>query len=100
MKMCLCAQSLSLVQLFVTPWTVIHQAPLSMDFPGRILEWVPFPSPEDLLDPGIEPKCPPSPALAGGFLTTEPTGKPKYFVNQPLSWIFQGYTYSNCNTTF
>ena len=39
----------------------------------RILEWLPFPSPGDLLDPGIEPK---SPALAGGFFTTVPPGKP------------------------
>ena len=35
-------------------------------FQGRILEWVPFPSPGDLPDPGIEPT---SPALAGGFFT-------------------------------
>ena len=38
-----------------------------------ILEWVPFPSPGDLPDPGIEPV---SPALAGGFYTTEPPEKP------------------------
>ena len=39
----------------------------------RILEWVDFPSPRDLLDPGIEPKSPKSPKspeLAGGFFTT------------------------------
>ena len=40
---------------------------------ARILEWVAFPSPGDLPDPGIKPA---SPALAGGFLTTEPPGKP------------------------
>ena len=39
----------------------------------RILEWVPFPSLEDLPNPGIEPT---SPALAGSFFTTEPPGKP------------------------
>ena len=39
---------------------------------ARILEWVPFPSPGDLPDPGSEPM---SPALAGGFFTTEPPGK-------------------------
>ena len=39
---------------------------------ARILAWVPFPSPGDLPDPGIEPT---SPALAGGFFTTEPPGK-------------------------
>ena len=65
---------LSYVQLFATPWTVAHQAPLSMGFP-RQEYWsgLPFPPPGDLLDPGIEPK---SPALAGGFFTTEPPGKP------------------------
>ena len=35
---------------------------------------VPFPAPEDIPDPGIEPT---SPASAGGFFTTEPPGKPK-----------------------
>ena len=47
-----------------------------MGFP-RQESWsgLPFPSPGDLPDPGIEPM---SPALAGGFFTTEPPGKPKY----------------------
>ena len=55
---------------FATPWTVAHQAPLSTGFP-RQEYWsgLPFPSPGDLPDPGIEPM---SPALAGGFFTTEP----------------------------
>ena len=68
------AQSLCLVQLSATPWTVAHQAPLSMGF-SRQDYWsgLPFPSPGDLPDPGIEPT---SPALAGGFLTTVPPGKP------------------------
>ena len=39
-------------------------------FQARILEWVPFPTPGDLLDPGIEPISLMSPALAGGFFTT------------------------------
>ena len=42
---------------------------------ARILEWVPFPSPGDLPDPGIEPTY----ALAGGFFTTEPPRKPILF---------------------
>ena len=52
--MCVCV--LSRVQLFVTPWTVAHQAPLSMGF-SRQEYWsgLPFPSPDDLPDPGIEP---------------------------------------------
>ena len=52
-------QFLSPVQLFVTPWTVTCQAPLSMEFP-RQEYWsgLPFPSPGDLPDPGIELMCP------------------------------------------
>ena len=54
-----------------------HQAPLSMGFP-RQEYWsgLPFPTPGDLPDPGIESASPASPALAGGFFTTEPHGKP------------------------
>ena len=43
---------------------------------ARILEWVSFPSPGDLSHPGIELALLASPALAGGFFTTEPLGKP------------------------
>ena len=42
----------------------------------------PFPTPGDLPNPGIEPAAPASPALAGGFFTTEPPGKPKGGVNR------------------
>ena len=67
-------KSLSCVRLFATPWTVAHQAPWSMGIlQARILEWVAIPSPGDLPNPGMEPK---SPALAGGFFTAEPLGKP------------------------
>ena len=68
---------LSHVHLFMTPWTVAHQAPLSM-WISRQEYWsgLPFPSPGDLPDPGIEPESLVSPALAGGFFTTEPPGKP------------------------
>ena len=63
---------LSRVRLFVTPWTIACQAPLSMRFP-RQEHWsgLPFPPPGDLPDPGIEPKSV-APALAGRFFTTEP----------------------------
>ena len=66
-------QLLSHVRLFATPWTIAHQAPLSMGF-SRQEYWsrLPFPSPGDLPDPGIKPA---SPALACGFFTTEPPGK-------------------------
>ena len=76
--MCVCVQLLSHVQLFSTPWTVAHQAPQSMEFP-RQEYWsgLPFPSPRDLPDPGIEPSSLTSPVLAGGFLTNEPPGKPQ-----------------------
>ena len=66
-------RSLSHVHLFCNPMDC-SQAPLSMRFP-RPDYWsgVPFPSPGDLPDPRIEPT---SPALAGGFFTTEASGKP------------------------
>ena len=68
------AQSLSHVLLFVIPWTVAHQAPLSMGFP-RQEYWseLPFPPPGDLPDPGIKPMSLASPALAGRFFTTSAT---------------------------
>ena len=61
----------SCVWLFVTPWTIDLQASLSMEF-SKQEYWsrLPFPSPRDLPDPGIEPKSPVSPVLAGGFFTT------------------------------
>ena len=57
------------------PWTVAHQAPLSMGF-SRQDYWgrLPFPPPGDLPDPGIEPTSLVSPALASGFFTTLPPG--------------------------
>ena len=68
---------LSHVRLFATPWTVAHQAPPSMEF-SRQEYWsgLPFPSPGDLPKPGIKPA---SPALAGGFFTTESPGKPLFY---------------------
>ena len=66
---------LSRVRLFVTPWTVAYQAPLSMGF-SRQEYWsgLPFPSPGDLPDPGIKPG---SPTLEADALTSEPLGKPR-----------------------
>ena len=66
-------KSLSRVQLFATPWTVAYQASLSMGFP-RQEYWsgLPFPSPGDLPDPGINPG---SSALEADALTSEPPGK-------------------------
>ena len=66
-------QSLSCVRLFVTPWTIAHQAPPSMGS-SRQEYWsgLPFPSPGDLPDPGIEPR---SPIMQADALTSEPPGK-------------------------
>ena len=63
---------LNRVRLFAIPWTVAHQAPPSMGF-SREEYWseLPFPSPGDLPDLGIEPS---SPALQADTLTSEPTG--------------------------
>ena len=68
-------KSLSPVRLFATPWTVAYQDPLSMVF-SRQEYWsgLPYPSPGDLPDPGIEPRSPTSPA---DILPSEPPGKPK-----------------------
>ena len=69
-------QSLSRVLLFATPWTVAHQAPLSVGFP-RLEYWsgLPFLTPQDLPDPGIKPVFLASPSLAGGFFTAVPAGR-------------------------
>ena len=65
---------LSHVQLFVTPWTVAHQVPLSMEF-SKQEYWsgLLFPPPGDLPNPGIEPG---SPTLQADALLSEPPGKP------------------------
>ena len=92
----------SRVRLFVTPWTVAHQAPLSVEF-SRQEYWarLPFPSPGDLPNPGIKPR---SPALRAGALPSEPPGnhdQPRqhikkqrhYFANKGPS--SQGYGFSS-----
>ena len=73
LEMKVCVQLLSRVRLFATLWSVARQSPLSMEF-SRQEYWsgLPFPTPDDLLNPGIEPQ---SPASAGGFCTTVPPGK-------------------------
>ena len=69
--------SLCQVQLFETTQTIARRTLLSKEF--FIHEhWsgLPFPPPGNLPDPGIKPESPTVPALAGGFFTTEPPGKP------------------------
>ena len=76
---CCAVSRSSQVRLFVTPWTIARQAPLSMGFP-RQEYWsgLSFPPPTDLPDPGIEPT---SLTLAGRFFTTSTTWEaPKYFL--------------------
>ena len=80
---CMCTPSLfSYVQLLVTPWTVAHQAPLSMGFP-RQEYWsgLPCPPPGDLPNPGIEPVSRCVSYIAGSIFTSEPPGKPS------VSWM-------------
>ena len=96
-------KSLSHVWLFATPWTVACQAPLSMGF-SRQEYWsrLPFPSPGNLSNPGIEPR---SSALQADTLTSEPPGKPKsssnYLkkgkVNLIAFYLTQHITISICN---
>ena len=74
-----CAQSLSHIRHFAAPWTVAHQAPLPMEF-SRQVHWtgVPFPTPRDLPNPGIEPASLISPALADEFFTGRATWEAHY----------------------
>ena len=74
---CVCVLSrFSRGQLSASLWTVAHQAPLSMGFPRHeYRSALPFPSPEDLPNPGIEPPSFMSPALANGFFTTSATNE-------------------------
>ena len=59
---------------FANPGTEAHQVPLSLEFPSQeYWSGLPFPSPGDRPNPGIEPT---SPALIGGFFTIQPPGKP------------------------
>ena len=73
MKVKVKVKSLSRVRLFATPWTAAYQAPPSTGFfLQECWSGLPFPSPEDLLDPEIEPG---SPALQADALPSEPPRK-------------------------
>ena len=68
------AQPFSHVQLFMTPWTIAHRAPLSMEFSSQEYQnGLPFPSPGDLPSPGIKPG---SPALQADSLPLSHQGSP------------------------
>ena len=79
---CVCV--LSHIQLFATPWTVAHQAPLSMEF-SRQEYWsgLPFHTPGGLPGPGMESTSLVSSALAGGFFIIVPPGSP--------FWVMSGF---------
>ena len=99
--LCECAQLLSHVWLFETPWTVTHQAPLSLGLSRQeYLSGLPFPTPEDLPDPRTEPR---SPALQVDSLPSEPvcissntpTSSLTHGVCIPLTftnWIYNSWT--------
>ena len=83
----MCVQLLSRVELFVTPWIVTHQVPLSMGLPRQdYRSELPFPSPGHL--PNSEMK-PTSPALAGRFSTTESPGRLILYLHMHSSAVFR-----------
>ena len=95
----MCAQSLSYVWLFVTPWTVACQAPLPMEF-SRQEYWseLPFPSPGDIPDPGIKPHLLhgrwdslPLHHLGGPYLTWHPFKSDIWIPDSfPIAWFNSG----------
>ena len=91
--MCLRAQAPNCVQLFVTPWAVAHQAPLSEEF-SRQEYWsgLPFPTLGDLPNEGIEPASLASPALAGEFF---PIAPPNKWLPTPVFLLGESYGQRN-----
>ena len=90
------AQRLSRVRLSVTPWTLAHQAPLSMEF-SRQEYWngLPLPSPDYLPDPGIEPVSLVSPTLASRFFTTSASWEAPYNDRHMLLYFVQTLRWHN-----
>ena len=85
--MCVCCV-LSRVQLFATPWTVAHQAPLSMEFPRREYSCeLPFPSPGDLPNPEIKPRSPVLPYQAGKNLTSQAKSHRAFRSSHLAFWV-------------
>ena len=89
---------LVMVDSFLTPWSADHQAPLSMGF-TRQEYWsgLLLPSLGDHSDPGIKP---PSPALAGTFITTEPPGMPKECALYIVKYSFCIYWYDHTHLIY
>ena len=97
-SVCVCAHTRSVMSDSLHPQerspsgSSVHEASQA-----RILEWFPFPPPEDLPDPGVLVSLA-SPSLAGGFFTTEPPGKPgiKYIYCLPFSQGHKSHKAGNC----
>ena len=89
------------VQLFVTPWTLAHQAPLSMGIlQARILEWVAMPSSRGSSWPRDPTHIPcASPALASRFFTAEPLEKPLRDCNCILMLCFFLFSFWLCDSS-
>ena len=90
------ASSIAKSCLTAIPWTTACQAPLSMGFLWQeYWSGLLFPSPGDLLDPGIEPRSPVFPAatLAGRFFTTKAPGKPRFH------WAYVNFTKKSTSQT-
>ena len=85
---CMCTCVLRSIWLFVTPWTVACQAPLSTGFSRQCWSGMPFPPPGYLPDPRIEPTSLVSPVLAGEFFTTELPGKLCVFDSTKIVHVF------------
>ena len=85
-------------QLFVTPWTVVCQPPLSMGF-SRQEYWsgLPFLSLRDVPGPRIQLTSPVTPELETRIFTTEPPGKPSLFANWTYSPIEGTFKYTLLN---
>ena len=81
---CTCSSYFSHVRLFVTPWTICSPSGSSVHGFSRQEYWseLPFPSPGDLLDPGIKPM---SPALQADSLPSEPPGKSMCHIHDRIS---------------
>ena len=92
-----CVLSGSVLSDSATPWTVACQAPLSMERSRQeYCSVLPVPPPGDLPYPRMEPT---SPALASGFLTTEPPGKPKQLLNNVICQKISEYCFPMCLST-
>ena len=80
--------------ILAVQWTVAHQAPLSMGFSRQEYgSGLPFPSPGDLLDPGIEPG---SPALQADALPSEPPGNPVFLIY----WSYISFLFLSLSSSF